>query len=318
MTIRTALAKRISVFVMAMICVSGAAFAETRLSIYSSQDCYGDGAGVFTTAVLDRDLMGGFGVGAGSSFGGVSFYGYSLSIPEVFLKVYYRIPLGRFYAVTPALYAGADFIEYTSAATNYSLAALMVWPQVSLEARVTENFSAAVHAGYALFAGNGLTAGRFRFGLAASIIFPDHMADGDLNRSLRESVASAGPSISMQESGTEVLLNISDVNFKTDSDALEGGVVPELEEIAKKISKSGIARVVVEGHTDNTGDESYNRVLSEKRAKNVADLFVKNGVPGSRVSSRGYGSARPLAPNTTAENKAKNRRVEIRLKRAQD
>ena len=72
-----------------------------------------------------------------------------------------------------------------------------------------------------------------------------------------------------------------------------------------------IARVEVQGHTDNSGTEATNRELSERRAQAVREWLVKAGVEDERLSATGYGSTRPLAPNITQQNRARNRRVEL-------
>ncbi len=65
------------------------------------------------------------------------------------------------------------------------------------------------------------------------------------------------------------------------------------------------------GHTDNSGNDAINVPLSNNRAKAVADYLVSQGVVGNRVTSKGVGSAEPVAPNDTAAGKAQNRRVAI-------
>jgi outer membrane protein OmpA-like peptidoglycan-associated protein/uncharacterized membrane protein YeaQ/YmgE (transglycosylase-associated protein family) len=71
--------------------------------------------------------------------------------------------------------------------------------------------------------------------------------------------------------------------------------------------------VRIEGHTDNAGDPVGNQRLSLERANAVKDLLVKAGVPADRINTEGFGSEKPIAPNDTEENRAKNRRIEIRL-----
>jgi OOP family OmpA-OmpF porin len=72
-------------------------------------------------------------------------------------------------------------------------------------------------------------------------------------------------------------------------------------------------RVLVEGHTDWTGPEAYNQMLSEERAEAVRDQLASRGMDPSRLSAVGRGEWRPVATNETAEGRARNRRVEIRL-----
>jgi outer membrane protein OmpA-like peptidoglycan-associated protein len=67
----------------------------------------------------------------------------------------------------------------------------------------------------------------------------------------------------------------------------------------------------IEGHTDNAGDADANRRLSLDRANTVKELLVKVGVPADRISTEGLGADKPIAPNDTEENRAKNRRIEL-------
>jgi outer membrane protein OmpA-like peptidoglycan-associated protein len=85
-----------------------------------------------------------------------------------------------------------------------------------------------------------------------------------------------------------------------------------LSEVADLLLRNpAIARVEIQGHTDNSGTESMNAELSEKRAQAVRDWLLKAGVQPERLSAAGYGSSRPLAPNITQQNRARNRRVEL-------
>ena len=67
----------------------------------------------------------------------------------------------------------------------------------------------------------------------------------------------------------------------------------------------------VEGHTDSTGSPSFNLKLSQRRADSVFDLLASQGIASSRMKTVGYGMERPVANNSTAEGRSKNRRVEI-------
>lgn len=69
--------------------------------------------------------------------------------------------------------------------------------------------------------------------------------------------------------------------------------------------------VVVEGHTDNVGNESYNSALSEKRAGAVRDVIVAQGVPADHVTTAGFGEAAPVAPNDERDGRGQNRRVNV-------
>ncbi len=67
----------------------------------------------------------------------------------------------------------------------------------------------------------------------------------------------------------------------------------------------------MQGHTDNVGNDAYNQTLSEARARSVVGWLTQHGVASDRLTSKGFGKTMPVAPNTTDEERAKNRRVEI-------
>jgi len=72
-----------------------------------------------------------------------------------------------------------------------------------------------------------------------------------------------------------------------------------------------LAYIRVEGHTDNVGSRPYNLDLSRRRAESVVAYIVSKSVPRGRLTAVGLGFDRPLAPNTTALGRAKNRRVQF-------
>jgi len=72
--------------------------------------------------------------------------------------------------------------------------------------------------------------------------------------------------------------------------------------------------IEIEGHTDAEGADERNQPLSERRAQSVVDFLIKAGVPTERMKAVGYGSSRPVAPNDTSANRARNRRIEFTVK----
>jgi len=84
----------------------------------------------------------------------------------------------------------------------------------------------------------------------------------------------------------------------------------KLAGIFKEYPKSDI---LVEGHTDDTGSDSYNLTLSKNRAQAVSSYLVNNGVSSGRFDTKWYGESQPKYDNTTADGRAKNRRVELAI-----
>jgi outer membrane protein OmpA-like peptidoglycan-associated protein len=106
------------------------------------------------------------------------------------------------------------------------------------------------------------------------------------------------------------------VHFQHDSAEVLPDSMAILEEIADVLkTHTEIKSVEVQGHTDNQGSAPYNLKLSGDRAQAVVDALVKLGVDPLRVVAKGYGDTKPLLPNTTEANKAKNRRVQLMIKK---
>jgi len=86
-----------------------------------------------------------------------------------------------------------------------------------------------------------------------------------------------------------------------------------LDQLANTLRRHPNLRLAVTGHTDNAGDFFLNVQLSRERAKAVADYLLGKGVAGDRIAWKGLGGVYPAAPNTTEDNKRRNRRVEFTL-----
>jgi outer membrane protein OmpA-like peptidoglycan-associated protein len=111
--------------------------------------------------------------------------------------------------------------------------------------------------------------------------------------------------------GKEIRIS-KQIHFDTDSAKILGDSNSLLEEIADVIEHhQGIRKIEIQGHTDNTGTRDHNQTLSDQRANSVRTWLINAGVEPSRLTAKGYGQERPLAPNVTAANKARNRRVQF-------
>ena len=110
----------------------------------------------------------------------------------------------------------------------------------------------------------------------------------------------------------EVVITILALNLFTPSMEISGSGKGILDRVGSFLKKYPEQRVVVRGHTDSTGSESTNRMVSEKRASKVREYLVAyQNVNPSRVSSEGLGPSQPVADNATEAGRALNRRVEI-------
>ncbi len=111
----------------------------------------------------------------------------------------------------------------------------------------------------------------------------------------------------------DVLLNLNKINFATNSadiDPSSHALLNDLTDIANQCSE---AKIEIRGHTDASGDDDYNLLLSQARATAVMDHLINNGVEASRLSAIGYGETKPIADNETDAGKAKNRRIEFNV-----
>jgi len=122
--------------------------------------------------------------------------------------------------------------------------------------------------------------------------------------------------------GQEIRIELSaDVLFDFDKSVLRQEAVPSLEQVAEVLRSRAGSPVTIEGHTDGKASDAYNQPLSEKRAQAVREWLVRNGgASAARITTRGWGKSKPIAPNTRPdgsddpEGRKKNRRVEITVR----
>lgn len=113
------------------------------------------------------------------------------------------------------------------------------------------------------------------------------------------------------DSAVNVNITLNNIFFDFDQVTLKAESYPELDRIVKMMSERATMVVKIDGHADATGTEQYNLDLSKRRAAAVQKYIVGKGVDQSRVNIAFFGESKPLVPNTTKENRRKNRRVEF-------
>ena len=157
-------------------------------------------------------------------------------------------------------------------------------------------------------------------GLDGSLAGATRSISGDVVAiaAVQRSLAASGLDTRMVGGALEVSLP-GDVLFDFDKAAIRPSAVPTLERVKQAAEQTGDRPVGVEGHTDAVGTATHNQPLSEARARAVAEWLAGAGIARSRLTSRGFGATRPIAPNKTpagADDPAgrqKNRRVTITL-----
>jgi len=123
-----------------------------------------------------------------------------------------------------------------------------------------------------------------------------------------------GTGVSVTRIGDNITLNMpGNVTFATNSSDLSPAFFDVLNSVGKVLNEFDKTVVEVAGHTDNTGSESYNQSLSERRSNSVSTYLQAQGTNSQRLITVGMGELRPVADNNTANGRQANRRVEITM-----
>lgn len=117
--------------------------------------------------------------------------------------------------------------------------------------------------------------------------------------------------LATRESARGLIVNMSDVVFATGSYQIKTEAQIKLARIAGILMTYPGLKVQVEGYTDNVGSADFNQKLSDKRANAVMQFLVAQGVTAGSITAKGYGEADPVASNSNAAGRAKNRRVQL-------
>jgi len=123
----------------------------------------------------------------------------------------------------------------------------------------------------------------------------------------------AGDKVDNQGCSLLKTIVLKGVHFDFNTARLRADASAILDDAVANLKRYPALKVEVAGHTDSNGADAYNQRLSENRAKAVMDYFVGKGVDAARLSAKGYGESEPVADNATADGRAQNRRVELRI-----
>ncbi len=108
-----------------------------------------------------------------------------------------------------------------------------------------------------------------------------------------------------------LVLTLGDILFDVNKAQLNPGGLRTVDNLADFLREYPERQVLIEGFTDSTGTEEYNRQLSEKRAESVKNALLNEGIGSDRIRVKGYGESYPIATNDTVAGRQQNRRVEV-------
>lgn len=142
--------------------------------------------------------------------------------------------------------------------------------------------------------------------------------EAQLARREAELAAAAADSLRLQLQGMTArseargqVMTISGEAFASGQHQLRPEARENLQKVIDLINASPGANVLIEGHTDSQGSANLNQVLSQRRAEAVREALIQQGVDAGRLRAMGLGEDRPIADNSTAEGRGRNRRVEV-------
>jgi outer membrane protein OmpA-like peptidoglycan-associated protein len=128
------------------------------------------------------------------------------------------------------------------------------------------------------------------------------------------SIAKITPANSLNDILTKKKFVTHAIHFDPGRSAVRHESIGFIRELARFLQQNPSVVLRIDGHTDSDGSATANMTLSHERAEEVKRLLISSGIEEQRISTKGYGSTKPVKPNTNPENKAENRRVEfIRL-----
>lgn len=114
-----------------------------------------------------------------------------------------------------------------------------------------------------------------------------------------------------QQTERGVVLTMGDVLFAFGKSTLLTGAIRNVEKVADFLQKNPTRNILIEGYTDSVGSDDFNLTLSRKRADEVKEQLVANGISPDRITTKGYGKQFPVADNDSAGGRQLNRRVEV-------
>jgi len=135
----------------------------------------------------------------------------------------------------------------------------------------------------------------------------------EINLSDPDATIALSVDLKLQKLEVDALLSLKEINFESNSFKLSEGSFIELRRVIKLMKENPKLAVEIAAHTDDVGSAAYNKNLSDKRSNSIVEFLVENNIVSNRFVARGYGESQPLLANDSEENRAKNRRVELKI-----
>lgn len=137
-------------------------------------------------------------------------------------------------------------------------------------------------------------------------------SDNDGVLDSKDSCPSTLRGLVVNEQGCHIFKTLN-LYYITSSAIIKEESMWKVVEFTEFLTKNSIYKVEIIGHTDDRASEASNQILSEQRANSVKEYLLANGIDKSRISTKGMGESEPLVSNDTEINRAKNRRIEVKL-----
>ena len=129
---------------------------------------------------------------------------------------------------------------------------------------------------------------------------------------LRQKLEASG--VSVTRDGDNIILNMpGNITFDTNQSSVKESFKPVLDSVSEVLKEYKSTMIQVGGHTDSTGGDQYNLLLSQNRAQAVSNVLIGFGVEPVRIDTVGFGETQPVASNSSESGRAQNRRVELIL-----
>ncbi|MGD8278928.1 MAG: OmpA family protein [Gemmatimonadota bacterium] len=204
--------------------------------------------------------------------------------------------------------------------TTNAIAALLVLPILGTGCASMTNQDKGVAVGVGAGAAAGAAVGKATGSTARGAIIGAIVggtAGGIIGRQMdkqAEELADELPNATVERVGEGLLVTFdSGILFEFDSEVIKGSARDNLIELATSVKKYPDTELLIVGHTDAVGTDSYNQSLSERRSGSARRFLVSQGVTDARIRTEGRGEAEPVASNDTDAGRAQNRRVEVAI-----